>query len=217
MAYYTEDEWIQMLQAKLGTYIGTDNKRFSPDRCDAALRQTIRMWQPLMPVDFQDNYTEFYDTAQVWNSGDTTFNLRSNVARLVGVDIPGYTVELYGVGREGMDYNAWVDNKNSRSDNLANARVFLVCYSGKRLMIAPTPASNLPFNVLVRYYPAWPGNTTETIYVPETTIPFHLAQAASLGKWGDLRPAEAQALQNESLTLLKSVFSIQDREAEQSK
>ena len=31
MAYYTKAELIAMLQAKLGTHIGTDNKRFSPD------------------------------------------------------------------------------------------------------------------------------------------------------------------------------------------
>lgn len=215
MAYYTKAELIAILQAKLGTHIGTDNKRFSPDLCDSALRQAIRSWQPLLPTDFQDNYTEFYDTAQTWPANEATFNLRGNTARLLGVDIPGYTVELYGIGRKGMDYNAWVDNKNSRP-NLVNGRVFLVCYSGKRLMIAPTPTVALPFNVLVRYYPDWPGEPAGIVYVPETTIPFHVSQAASIGKWGDLRGTEAVALQTEALQTLRSVYAIQDREAEQS-
>ena len=64
MAYYTKAELIAMLQAKLGTHIGTDNKRFSPDLCDSTLKQTVRSWQPLLPTDFQNNYTEYYDTAQ---------------------------------------------------------------------------------------------------------------------------------------------------------
>ena len=215
MAYYTKAEWIEMLQAKLGTQIGTDNKRFTPDLCDSALRQAMRPWQPLLPTDFQDNYTEYYCINQPWTADTGQKDLDGDVARFIGVDFPGYTVELYGIGRKGMDYNAWVANKNSRS-NLANARVFLVCYSGKRLMIWPYPTTSLTFHTLARHYPTWPTKMAEVVRVPEITIPFHLAQAASLGKWGDLRGTEAVALQTEALTVLKSVFAVQDREAEQS-
>jgi len=218
MAYYTKAQWYEMLQAKLGTHIGTDNKRFSPDRCDSALRQSIRMWQPLMPNGFQDNYTENVVTLTGVTPAGGVFEypLPEDAARLMGIDISGYTVELYGIGRKGMDYNSWVDNKNSRS-NLANGRVYLACYTGKKIVLAPVPTGTAPtISALVRNYPSWPTNTTEDIRVPETTIPFHLAQAASLGRWGDLKATEAVALQTEALTILRSVYAIQDREAEQS-
>ena len=221
MAYYTKTQWIEMLQAKLGTQVGTDNKRFTPDLCDAALRQSIRPWQPWLPPGCQDNNTEMVTsiTATVTVSGTTTlyqYLLPDNAARLLGAEISGYTVELYGIGRKGMDYNAWVDAKTSRS-NLANGRVYLLCYVGKMLLIAPTPPMSAPtVNALIRTYPTWPTEMGNNIYVPESTIPFHLAQAASLGKWGDLKDNSAMALQQESLAMLKTVFGIQDREAEQS-
>jgi hypothetical protein len=216
--YYTKDEWVEMLQSYLGTKVGTDNKRFPPDACMDAIMRQINGWQPWLPADFQDTYTQYlFRSGFSFSSSahDYVLELDSTCARLMGINLIGTTeqhFELYGLDRgEGSgDYNAYVDRcQRLRRTNMG---IRLFCKIGKRIHTFPTLTDNLAADVNIRVYAKEPTQGYLPLYIPRLAVPFHISGAAASGKWGDLRAQEAVALLSEFNENLKTVFSIKQVE-----
>jgi|GEM_PF-4630024 len=217
--YYTREEIIEMTQSYLGTKVGTDNKRFPPDACMDAWMRQVHGWQPWLPADMQDSFTErpfFPVFALDAIAQDYVINLDSTCARVISIDMPGLTdqhIEIYGLDR-GMgvgDHNAYVDRcQRLRRTNMG---IRLFCKVGKRILTYPrlTPSTFPYVEVIARVYVDEP-TVTVPLRIPKIAVPFHLSGAAVGGKWGDLRESAANAMLSEFNSNLKTVFSIKEAE-----
>ena len=228
--YYTYEEWVAMVQAKLGVQVSPTNERFPSATCIGNVMRQVHQWQPVLPGKFQDSETET-TWQSVFSNGissidtsivKTSVDLPAKCAVVTDVNLPGETeqfIELYGfenIPSNVGDYAAYVERCQTLTR--LNCGVRLLCKRGKRIVTYPTmtsaEAAATVMEVGMRVYIEEP-TAGALLKVPKIAVPFHIAGAAADGKWPDLRAGESQALQAEFLTALKTVFGLEDRQKAQ--
>jgi hypothetical protein len=181
--YYTAGELEEMLQVKLGTKTGLDNKKFPPDACLAALMRAMHGWSHLMPAALQDSATEVVITVATWPAGIASYTLPSDCARLVGIDLPASTdkfIEMYGLGKvndqgRALNINAYVERRQTM--RRLNCGVVLFCKQGSILTMYPTPTVSLAVSLTYRAYIAEPTDSSSPLTIPKSMVPFMLSGA----------------------------------------
>jgi hypothetical protein len=227
--YYTRDEWVEMIQAKMGTQVLPTNPRFPTAICVGNVIRQIHQWQPWLPGEFQDSVTEI-----LWTGVPTAvtelvgplrsitryrFTLPASCARVLDVNVAGQTdqyVELYGF--DGLRNNlGGTAEYDERCQTLSRTKVGvrLFCKRGKDVFTYPALSTQelntMMVEVGMRTYIDSPTASGSMITIPKVAVPFHLSGAAADGKWPDFRAGEAQALQAEFLNTLKAIFGVEDR------
>ncbi len=218
--YFTLEELILQLQQLIGTKLGTDNPKFTPDLCTDAIMMAARQWMPLLPTSFQTNRTET-EQAIIIGSGNYFSNpIPAEVARVLTAEITlplpgavGYQLELYGFSAHPeRDSNDFIGRKAELSVEKANRyNIRLLRLVGSVIHIYPAAASSTTLTLMVRRYIDTPASLSEEVDIPAKAVPFILAAAATTGKFADMRESAGLAFARDMRDLLGRIIQLEDR------